>query len=68
MTERKLTVSYMPGDGKHYPMIRLQGKWLEELGFKVGDRVVVSANAGGIVINKSEGASSPAQLTLYPMV
>jgi len=35
MMERKLTVGYMPGDGKHYPMIRLQGKWLEELGFRV---------------------------------
>jgi len=49
-------------------MIRLQGKWLKEMGFRIGDRIVVSANAGAIVINKSEGASSPAQVTLYPMV
>ena len=48
MMERKLTVGYMPGDGKHYPMIRLQGKWLEELGF----RVVVVADEGRIVIVK----------------
>ena len=54
MTERKLTVGYVPGDGKHYPMIRLQGKWLEELGFKVGDRVVVMADKGKIVIVREE--------------
>ena len=59
---------YTPGSVKHYPMIRLQGKWLKEMGFRIGDRIVVSANAGAIVINKSEGASSPAQVTLYPMV
>ena len=54
MTERKLTVGYVPGDGKHYPMIRLQGKWLEEMGFKVGDRVVVVADEGRIVIVREE--------------
>jgi hypothetical protein len=52
MMERKLTIGYVPGDGKHYPMIRLQGKWLEELGFVVGDRVVVMACEGRIVIVK----------------
>jgi hypothetical protein len=50
MQKRKLTVGYVPGDGKPYPMIRLQGKWLEELGFKVGDRVVVVADEGKIII------------------
>ena len=50
MMERKLTVGYVPGDGKHYPMIRLQGKWLEELGFRVGDRVMVVVDEGKIVI------------------
>ena len=54
MQERKLTVSYTPGDGKHYPMIRLQGKWLEEMGFEVGDRVVVMADEGRIVILREE--------------
>ena len=54
MMERKLTVGYVPGDGKHYPMIRLQGKWLEELGFSVGDRVVVMACEGRIVIVREE--------------
>ena len=49
---RKLTIGYVPGDGKHYPMIRLQGKWLEELGFKVGDRVVVVVDEISIVITK----------------
>ncbi|MFA5375540.1 MAG: SymE family type I addiction module toxin [Dehalococcoidia bacterium] len=52
MTERKLTVGYVPGDGKHYPLIRLQGKWLEELGFMVGDRVVVVVNEEHLIIKK----------------
>ena len=52
LQERKLTVGYMPGDGKHYPLIRLQGKWLEELGFKVGEKVVVVADERSIVITK----------------
>ena len=49
---RKLTIGYMPGSGKQYPMIRLQGKWLEELGFTVGDRVVVTTDEERIIIVK----------------
>ena len=54
MMERKLTVGYVPGDGKHYPMIRLQGKWLGEMGFEVGEKVMVVAviDEGRIVITK----------------
>ena len=54
MTERKLTIGYVPGDGKHYPLIRLQGKWLEEMGFRVGDRVVVVTDEGRIVITQTK--------------
>ena len=65
---RKLTVGYMPGSKKPYPMIRLQGKWLEQLGFKTGDRVVVTVNADSIVITKSDGAPFSTQLTLHPVI
>jgi len=38
-------------------MIRLQGKWLQEMGFRVGDRVVVMIDAEKITITKDNGAS-----------
>jgi bifunctional DNA-binding transcriptional regulator/antitoxin component of YhaV-PrlF toxin-antitoxin module len=38
-------------------MIRLQGKWLEELGFRVGDRVVVVTDEERIVITKEDDTS-----------
>ena len=52
MKERKLTVNYLftNGNKKPYPFIRLQGRWLERLGFAVGDKVTVTAGEGRIVI------------------
>ena len=49
---RKLTVGYIYANNKPYPLIRLQGKWLEELGFRVGDRIVIVADEKSIVITK----------------
>ena len=39
-----------PRQKKPYPFIRLQGRWLERLGFAVGDKVSVTAGEGVIVI------------------
>ena len=52
LKERKLTVNYLftNGNKKPYPFIRLQGRWLERLGFAVGDKVTVTAGEGLIVI------------------
>ena len=52
MQERKLTVNYLftNGNKRPYPFIRLQGRWLERLGFAVGDKVTVTAGDGRIVI------------------
>jgi formylmethanofuran dehydrogenase subunit D len=52
LQERKLTVNYLytNGNKKPYPFIRLQGRWLERLGFTVGDKVTVTAGDGRIVI------------------
>lgn len=52
MQERKLTVGYIYTNNKPYPLIRLQGKWLEELGFRVRDRVVVVVNEEHLIIKK----------------
>ena len=52
MKERKLTINYLytNGNKKPYPFIRLQGRWLERLGFAVGNKVSVAADEGLIVI------------------
>ena len=57
---RKLTVGYIYTNNKPYPLIRLQGKWLEEMGFGVGDKVIVVADDRVIVITKivSQDSSS----------
>lgn len=57
MQKRSLTVGYIYTNNKPYPMIRLQGKWLEELGFRVGDRVVVVTDEERIVITKEDDTS-----------
>jgi len=52
LKERQLTVNYLftNGNKRPYPFIRLQGRWLERLGFAVGDKVTVTAGDGRIVI------------------
>jgi len=46
-----LTVSYyLNNNCKETPFIRLQGKWLEEAGFKIGDKVEVQENPEKLVI------------------
>jgi len=52
LQERTLTVNYLftNGNKRPYPFIRLQGRWLERLGFAVGDKVTVTAGDGRIVI------------------
>lgn len=54
MDTRKLTV--YAGSGKNYdPMskIILQGRWLEDLGFSIGDKVTVACQQGKLVIERA---------------
>jgi toxic protein SymE len=52
MKERSLTISYAYGlnNEKPYPFIRLQGRWLERLGFSIGAKVIVATGEGIVVI------------------
>ena len=56
MSTRILTVSaispYEDKNGKFVliPIIRLQGKWLDTLGFQIGSKVKVYANGKTIII------------------
>ncbi len=37
-------------DYKRIPQIRLQGKWLQELGFEIGEAVNVECEGGKLII------------------
>jgi hypothetical protein len=50
VTERHLTVSYMPGSHGLWPMIRLKGLWLFQSGFRCGDRVKLTIQPDHILI------------------
>ena len=54
MAERKMTV--YRGSTKDYepvPKITIQGKWLDELGFGIGDKLTVICREGELVIVKA---------------
>lgn len=36
------------------PQIRLQGEWLKELGYRIGDKITVEQVMGMLVIRKEE--------------
>lgn len=55
MDNRKLTVCYGHGNYKQAPtQIVLQGKWLEQAGFSVGDKITVKCQQGQLTITKNE--------------
>ena len=56
---RELTVSEACGyNYSRVPGIRIQGKWLAELGFEPGDAVLVWCEDGKIVITKDEALAA----------
>jgi len=55
MDNRKLTVCYGHGNYKQAPpQIVLQGKWLEQAGFSVGDKITVKCQQEQLTITKNE--------------
>ena len=56
MKERKLKVTYAPGAKykEQIPRIVLQGKWLKELGFEVGEHVTINYSNENIVVSKNK--------------
>lgn len=56
MKERKLKVTYALGSEykEQIPRIVLQGKWLKELGFEVGEHVIISYSNENIIISKNK--------------
>lgn len=48
--KRILKIYEFPGPGPRVPQIRLSGKWLEQLGYKIGDHIVVSCGGNKLTI------------------
>ena len=46
------------------PTIMLKGKWLEELGFEIGDYITVSCENGRLIITKEEAIEEIVQPVL----
>ena len=55
MKSREMTVYRARGNGKDItvPMIMMQGKWLRDMGFAVGDRVSVTVQDGKLVVERT---------------
>ncbi|WP_094550218.1 SymE family type I addiction module toxin [Petroclostridium xylanilyticum] len=65
MKRRKLKVYEAPGcTARNIPCIRLQGRWLFNLGFKVGDSIDVSEEGGRLVIELLKVAEDTARYAL----
>ena len=53
MSSRVLTVSRLyasPSSTKPVPFVRVQGQWLKELGFSIGDKVEISEDREAVTI------------------
>lgn len=51
MKSKLLTVTYASGfTNNEIPSIRLQGKWLESIGFKTGNKIIVEMYEGKLII------------------
>lgn len=46
LSERVLKIYYTYIGNKEVPVIRLQGKWLKEIGFDVGKSIIVKETGG----------------------
>lgn len=61
MNTRELTVYRGRGNSYQLPQILLQGQWLQNLGFSIGDKVAVTCQQDRIIIIKSaDGQASTA--------
>lgn len=47
-------ISYLYQNNKYVPFIKLTGKWLEENGFNIGDKVKISLSKGMLLLVKED--------------
>ena len=58
MNSRNLKVYEAPGSKRYIPLIKLQGNWLEQAGYKVGDQIEVELLGTTICISKKEAGNT----------
>ena len=61
MKERHLKIYEAPGQKRNIPRINLQGEWLSNLGYQVGDHVVVSYEQGKLIVELEPKISTEAE-------
>jgi len=51
-SSRILTVyyTYLNNGKDRWPLIRLQGKWLQDLGFQSGNKITIEEHSGALLI------------------
>lgn len=52
--ERTLKVYNSIGNNPNYPMIRIMGKWLQDIGFEPGDLIKLRVETNTIIIKNME--------------
>ncbi len=50
MQVRLLTIASVLSNNSEIPQIRIQGKWLEKLGFRQGKKFIVEESQGQLII------------------
>lgn len=65
MKERHLKIYEAPGQKRNIPRINLQGEWLSNLGYQVGDHVVVSYEQGKLIVELEPELSTEAESQEY---
>lgn len=58
MTKRKLKVYEAPGEKCNVPRINLQGSWLSNCGFQVGDHITVTCQDNRIIVEPATDSTS----------
>ncbi len=54
---RKMTVYKTTGVGyRHIPQIKMQGGWLEEAGFSIGDHIQIICQKNKLIITKTKAS------------
>ncbi len=49
---RVLTITSVTSNNKEVPQIRIQGLWLEKLGFKAGKKMIIAESYGKLVLRR----------------
>ena len=62
MTTKRMTIGHLYYESRYQtteqravPFIRIRGRWLKRLGYRIGERIVVEAHGNQLIISRQEG-------------